>query len=138
MLDATALNTLLLSTQRLEQQLVLSLPARPETWRSIYQRHPELAFTLAQNTSLPEDLADLLAEDADPGVRLMIARRGKPSDAALLQLAQDQEAAIRLAVAKRKDLDPQLVDQLQQDPDEAVRLAARLYQTQPLALASGW
>ncbi|SFX04895.1 hypothetical protein [Marinospirillum alkaliphilum] len=138
MIDTQQLKTLLQSKEHLEQQLVLSLSARPETWRSIHARHPELAFVLAQNPSLPTDLADELAAHPDSRVRLMIARRGKPGYIALLQLSQDPEAAVRLAVAKRDDLDNALIEQLQQDSDLAVSLAAQLYQQQPLAMASGW
>lgn len=138
MISAQQLEALLFSQQHLEQQLVLSLPARAETWRHIYRNHPELAFLLAQNPSLPEDLSSELAHHPKPSVRLMVARRGHPGFEALQSLAADEEAAIRLAVAKREDLDQQLVIELLNDPDEAVRDAAVRYQQQPLALASGW
>lgn len=138
MISAQQLEALLFSHQHLEQQMVLSLPARAETWRHIYQNHPELAFVLAQNPSLPEDLSSELAAHPKPSVRLMVARRGNPGFEALQNLASDEEAAIRLAVAKRDDLDQLLVLQLLNDADEAVREAAERYQHHPLAMVSGW
>lgn len=140
MLDAKQLEDLLVSNQYLEQQLALNTNARPETWHFIYNKHPELAFTLAQNPNLSQELADELASHPDPRVRLMIARNGKPSFGALKQLSEDKEAAIRLAVVKRQDLDGQLLDSLFDDRDTGVQLAAQLYQQayQPLARVSGW
>lgn len=140
MLDVKQLQDLLVSKQHLEQRLALSMTARPETWHFIYNKHPELAFTLAQNPNLPQALADELANHPDARVRLMIARHGQPSFYALKQLSEDNEAAIRLAVAKRQDLDGQLQDCLYEDSDAGVQLAAHLYQQQQqhFARASGW
>ena len=140
MLDTKQLQDLLVSKNHLDQRFALSMTARPETWHYIYNKHPELAFTLAQNPNLPAELADELASHPDPRVRLMIARHGQPNFSALKQLSEDNEAAIRLAVAKRQDLDGQLLDSLFEDNDAGVQLAAQLYQQaqQPLARASGW
>lgn len=141
MLDTKQLQELLVSKHYSEQRLALSLSARPETWHFIYNKHPELAFTLAQNPNLPQELADELAGHPNPKVRLMIARHGQPSFIALKQLSEDNEAAIRLAIAKRQDLDGQLQDSLYEDSDAGVQLAAHLYQQvqQPFfARASGW
>lgn len=140
MLDARQLQDLLVSNQHLEQRLALSMSARPETWLFIYNKHPELAFTLAQNPNLPQELADTLASHSDPRVRLMIARHGQPSFYYLKQLSEDPEAAIRLAVAKRQDLDGQLLDSLFEDADTGVQLAAQMYQQlgQPLARVNAW
>ena len=140
MLDVKQLQDLLVSKQHLEQRLALSMTARPETWHFIYNKHPELAFTLAQNPNLPQALADELANHPDARVRLMIARHGQPSFYALKQLSEDNEAAIRLAVAKRQDFDGQLQDCLYEDSDAGVQLAAHLYQQQQqhFARASGW
>ena len=140
MLDVKQLQDLLVSKQHLEQRLALSMTARPETWHFIYNKHPELAFTLAQNPNLPQALADELANHPDARVRLMIARHGQPSFYALKQLSEDNEAAIRLAVANRQDLDGQLQDCLYEDSDAGVQLAAHLYQQQQqhFARASGW
>lgn len=140
MLDVKQLESLLVSKQHLEQRFALSMTARPETWQFIYNKHPELAFTLAQNPNLPETLADELASHPDPRVRLMIARHGQPSFFSLKQLSEDNEAAIRLAVVKRQDLDEQLLDSLFEDDDAGVQLAAQIYQqaNQPLARVSGW
>lgn len=140
MLGTNQLQELLVSKQYLEQRLAFSLSARPETWHFIYKKHPELAFTLAQNPNLPQELADELAGHLDPRVRLMIARHGQPSFCALKQLSEDNEAAVRLAVVKRQDLDEQLLDSLFEDEDSGVQLAAQLYQQiqQPLARAIGW
>ena len=140
MLDTKQLQDLLVSKHHLDQRFALSMTARPETWHYIYNKHPELAFTLAQNRNLPPELTDELASHPDPRVRLMIARHGQPSFIALKQLSEDNEAAIRLAIAKRPDLDGQLQDSLYEDEDAGVQLAVQLYQQaqQPLARASGW
>lgn len=140
MLDTKQLQDLLVSKQYLEQRLALNIKARPETWRFIYNNHPELAFILAQNPNLPQELADELASHENPSVRLMIARHGQPSFTALKQLSEDNEAAVRLAIAKRQDLDGQLQDFLFEDLDTGVQLAAQLYQQtqQPFAKVSGW
>lgn len=140
MLDAKQLQDLLVSKQHLEQRLALSMSVRPEIWQFIYKNNPELAFVLAQNSNLPQEIADKLAGHPDPRVRLMVARHGQPSFYALKQLSEDNEAAIRLAVAKRQDLDGQLQDCLYEDSDAGVQLAAHLYQQpqQHFAKASGW
>lgn len=140
-LDTDQLQALLVSKHYLEQRLALSLSARPEVWRFIYKQQPELAFTLAQNPSIPQDLADELAAHPNPRVRLMVARHGEPSFYALKQLSEDKEAAVRLAIAKRPDLDGQLQGCLFKDKDAGVQLAAQLYQQaqQPFfARASSW
>lgn len=140
MVTSKQLLELLESKEQLKQQLALSLPARPETWRSILKNHPHLAFTLAQNKSLPQDLADELTQHVDPKVRLMIAKNGDLSFAGFQQLLDDPEAAVRLTLAKRQDLEPQFVPQLLADSDSGVRLAAKIYQTPvfTMATASGW
>ncbi len=139
MVSTEQLETLLFSQQQLEQRWVLGLHARPETWRFIYDRYPQLAFVLAQNPSLPTDLADELANHPEARVRLMIARHRSLSDFGVQTLIDDPEAAVRLALARRKDLDPCFTEQLQMDADVGVRLATERYQQhQPLAMASGW
>lgn len=138
MVTGAQLIELLESKEQLKQQLALSLPARPETWRSILSKHPHLAFTLAQNTSLPDDLTEDLAQHPDPKVRLMIAKNSRLSFSGIQWLADDPEAAVRLMLAKRPDLEPQFAQQLLNDPDPGVRMAAERYQQPYLAAASGW
>ncbi|GLR63067.1 hypothetical protein [Marinospirillum insulare] len=140
MIDTQELQDLLVSKQHHEKRFALNMTARPETWHYIYNKHPELAFTLAQNPNLPEELANELASHPDTRVRLMIARYGQPGFNALKQLSEDKEAAIRLTIAKRQDLDEQLLSSLFEDKDTGVQLAAHLYQQvqEPLATAIGW
>jgi|GEM_PF-2429960 hypothetical protein len=131
---------LLQSKDPLQLQLASLLETNDSDWLRIFEKHPELAFILAQNPRLPPALTDELVKHPCARVRYMVACHGKLSFEAMQHLLEDKEAAIRLALAKRNDLDPQFASQLFEDTDPGVRLALDRYQppVQPLPMACGW
>ncbi|WP_404419653.1 hypothetical protein [Marinospirillum sp.] len=131
---------LLQSKDPLQLQLASLLETSDSDWLQIFEKHPKLAFILAQNPRLPASLVDELARHPSPRVRYMIACHGNLSFEAMQYLLEDEEAAIRLALAKRDDLDQQFTSQLLEDTDPGVRLALDRYQppVRSLPMACGW
>ncbi|MEW2378668.1 hypothetical protein AB0883_21570 [Micromonospora sp. NPDC047812] len=128
------------------------LPPQAESVRLATSVNPLLRRRAALDPRLPTGIVTALSDDADPGVRALLAHhhpaappelllrvfreyedrrcdRGRllalPNfpTAALARYADDQDSAVRRLVARDPRAEPALVDRLTRDPDAAVRRA---------------
>ncbi|WP_433113464.1 hypothetical protein [Micromonospora sp. CA-246542] len=128
------------------------LPPLAESVRLAVSVNPLLRRRAAVDPRLPADVAAVLSDDPDSGVRTLLAHHhpSAPPDlllrvyreyehcqcrgsrllalpnfptAALARFAEDQAPAVRRLVARDPQADPTLVDRLTHDPDAAVREA---------------
>ncbi|MFI1766271.1 hypothetical protein ACH41H_30050 [Streptomyces sp. NPDC020800] len=118
--------------------------------RKALSGHPMLRREAAEDHELPADLVARLAEDDDPGVRVLLAQNHPDAPAALLlhsfleytgperenlltrpnfphaglaALADHEDPQVRALVARDPDTAPATVDRLTRDPDPDVRAA---------------
>ncbi|MFG2011648.1 hypothetical protein ACGFNF_21535 [Micromonospora sp. NPDC048868] len=128
------------------------LPPPAESVRLATSVNPLLRRRAAADPRLPAGFVTALSDDADPGVRALVAHHhpAAPPElllrvfreqgnrrcdrgglqalpnfptAGLARFADDQDPAVRRLVARDPEADPALVDRLTRDPDAAVRQA---------------
>jgi hypothetical protein len=92
-----------------------------EVWQEVVDRHPDLRRWVAHNKTVPLEILERLAADADSDVRWTVAMKRKASPAILRQLAADPEDAIRLRVANHRNTPESVLRLLTGDPWEEVR-----------------
>ncbi|MEU5535846.1 hypothetical protein [Streptomyces sp. NPDC020362] len=130
---------------------VLPVPRDPQAVRrKVLSSHPMLRREAAEDRELPAELVARLAEDDDPGVRVLLAQNYPDAPAALLlrsfleytgperenlitrpnfphaglaALADHEDPQVRALVARDPDTAPTTVERLTRDPDPDVRAA---------------
>jgi hypothetical protein len=93
-------------------------------WEDILSSHPELAFWVAQNKTIPESILRRLSTWEDESVRGMIARKNSTPADVLANLAKDSSVSVRIAVASNKRTPFDVICQLTSDSWDGVREAA--------------
>ena len=99
--------------------------APSNVWWELVRDHPEMRSWVAHNKTVPLEVLETLAGDADPAVRGVVARKRKASPEILARLAEDPDSGVRFAVACNRSTPPRILRLLLADDWEAVAKAAR-------------
>lgn len=81
--------------------------------------------SLASGVSTPSDLLVALAGDADPEVRLLVAKNPSTPHHVVAKLARDSARLVRLGLAQDQHCPVELLSALADDLDPTVRESAR-------------
>jgi hypothetical protein len=98
--------------------------AAPGVWDDVIRDHPDARVWVAQNKTVPVEILERLAVDADPRVRHMVAMKRKVTPQILNALASDSEEIVRSAVVANKKASKDILERLARDNSEFVRSAA--------------
>jgi hypothetical protein len=96
-------------------------PASIEIWRDVVEQYPDMRFWVAQNKTVPLEILELLATDADSRVKHMVLVKRKITPAILDILSRDADENIRAGVARNGRTNLETVEMLSRDPSEWVR-----------------
>lgn len=99
--------------------------ASVEIWHEIIEHYPEMRLWVAQNKTVPLNILEVLAQDADNRVRLMVSMKRKITSDILEMMAADTDESIRLRVARHRRTPEAVLERLAHDPWRQVREAAR-------------
>lgn len=98
--------------------------AAPGVWDDVIRDYPDARVWVAHNKTVPVEILERLAVDADPRVRHMVAAKRKSPPHILDALASDPDETVRMRVAMNKKSTKGILERLAQDPSEHVRSAA--------------
>ncbi len=73
-----------------------------EIWHEVIEKHPDMAFWVAQNKTVPYQLLELLADHQEARVRSMVASKNKLKEILLIKLASDPDDSVRMNIARHK------------------------------------
>jgi hypothetical protein len=98
--------------------------AAPGVWDDVIRDYPDARVWVAQNKTVPVEILERLAVDADPQVRHMVAMKRKITPQILNVLASDSDEMVRIRVVMNKKSSRVILERLARDPSEHVRVAA--------------
>jgi hypothetical protein len=97
-----------------------------EVWLNIIDWYPAMRFWVAQNKTVPIRVLEILARDANPHVRRMVASKRKLTPELQILLAGDQDEAVRDRIANHPKVTREALERIAQgEPGPAARTAAR-------------
>jgi hypothetical protein len=101
-----------------------------DVWREVIQRFPDMREWVAHNKTVPAEILETLAADADVRVRWTVAGKRKLSAALQERLAGDADEGVRRALAFNAKATHAVLERLANDPSPLVaeRAQARLAQ----------
>lgn len=76
--------------------------AKLEVWLEVVHTMPDMRFWVAHNKTVPLPVLEVLAQDADPRVRSMVAAKRSLSPELALQIAADPEPSVQAALARNR------------------------------------
>jgi hypothetical protein len=97
-----------------------SEPAEVSVWLEIIDRYPEMRTWVAQNKTVPPEILNALARDADPAVRLVVAMKNKLSEDLFFLLAKDIDDGVRQRISYNKNAPRSVLEMLARDTNELV------------------
>ncbi|MCU7853427.1 MAG: HEAT repeat domain-containing protein [Candidatus Thiodiazotropha sp. (ex Monitilora ramsayi)] len=96
-----------------------------EVWYEVVEKHPDMAFWVAQNKTVPYELLEFLADHSEDRVRSMVASKNKLKEPLLLKLASDSSESVRMSIARHKKATSAVLTQLTGDTwGEIAKLAS--------------
>jgi hypothetical protein len=99
-------------------------PAAAGVWHEVITRYPDLRIWVAHNKTVPLEILEILARDAEASVRVLVAMKRKLSSHLFEQLATDEDASVRHAIAQNARTPERLLVQLSSDGESFVAEAA--------------
>jgi hypothetical protein len=113
------------TSERPEEYLRAARDSSPlEVWFDILRKYPGMKVWVAQNKTVPMQVLQQLAVDADPQVRSAIATKNKLSKDLMLSLAKDSDSSVRERIAYNKNASDDVLLLLLQDTVVSVSEAA--------------
>ena len=95
-----------------------------EVWLEIVKAYPEMRFWVAQNKTVPVEILEILAVDADKNVRLMVASKRKLPEKLQLQLTKDKDIAVRKQLIYNRKVSLKILRVLLEDSSALIRQEA--------------
>jgi hypothetical protein len=93
-------------------------PAPLHVWQDVIDRYPEMRFWVAYNKTVPIEMLEILARDADSHVRHMVAEKRKLPEHLQLLLARDSDESVRARIAYNAKVTRRALELLKDDPWE--------------------
>lgn len=92
-----------------------------DTWLEVLNIYPDLAFWVAQNKTVPLEILINLADNKDPKVRDMVARKKKINPTIFNKLKNDSEESIRYTLICNNKLTNEQKMQIKTDDSQWLR-----------------
>lgn len=113
------------SESRTDYLLAAEDEAPDSVWMDVLRRFPEMKEWVAHNKTVPLEVLRLLAEDAESGVRAVVAEKRKLSVELFDRLSRDPDEFVRQRIAYNKKTPLEILRRLAIDKSELVRLVAQ-------------
>ena len=107
-----------------EQMRASEEEASLTVWLEILAEFPELREWVAENKTVPMEVLEKLAVDADPKVRCVVASKRKLTPALRSQLSQDADSSVRARVVYNAKCEIDTLRVLANDSEPFVKEAA--------------
>ena len=98
--------------------------ATEEVWTDVLEAHPNMAFWVIQNKTVPLSILYLLACHEDAKIREAVARKRKLDEALFDMLSKDKDPFVRKAIAQNKKTPVAILKRLTHDQDRLVSAQA--------------
>jgi hypothetical protein len=98
--------------------------APPAVWREVIATMPDMREWVAHNKTVPLEILELLARDADAKVRWTVAGKRKLPAQLQLELAGDLDAGVRHQLACNAKVTKRVLELLVNDAEEFVQQCA--------------
>lgn len=96
-----------------------------DVWLEVIGTYPEMREWVAHNKSIPVEIMEILADDADERVRFNVATKNQLPENLQLKLANDLDSSVRLRIVCDKKVTLQVLSILLNDEDEDIRVRAK-------------
>jgi hypothetical protein len=113
------------STVMAEYHRAAHEPAPLHVWQDVIDRYPEMRFWVAYNKTVPIEMLETLARDADWRVRHMVAEKRKLPEHLQLLLAHDSHESVRARITYNAKATRRALELLKNDPWEPARVRAQ-------------
>lgn len=92
-----------------------------DVWHELVENYSDMRVWVARNKTVPLEILQILASDADPNVRSAVADKRKATANLLAKLARDSDGSVRLRVATNKKVPSDILEILLEDDWGPVR-----------------
>jgi hypothetical protein len=96
-----------------------------EVWLEVIGTYPEMREWVAHNKSIPVEIMEILADDADERVRFNVATKNRVPENLQLKLAKDLDSSVRRRIVYNKKVTLRVLNILLNDEDEDIRVKAK-------------
>lgn len=96
-----------------------------EVWMQVIEIYPEMREWVAHNISIPVEIMEILANDADKRVRFNVATKNRLPESLQLILAKDLDSSVRQRIVYNKKATFRVLSILLKDDDEDIRVIAK-------------
>jgi hypothetical protein len=112
-------------SENMDEYLKAAWDAPFEVWLEIINEYPDMREWVAHNKSIPVEIMEILAGDADDRVRFNVATKNRLPEHIQLKLVKDSESSVRKRIVYNKKTTFQVLSILLNDEDEEVRTLAK-------------
>lgn len=114
------------SSEKMDEYLKAAWDDAPlEVWLEVIKNYPDMREWVAHNKSIPVEIMEILADDADERVRFNVATKNRLPEQLQLKLANDSESSVRQRIVYNKKATFQVICILLNDEDEDIRILAK-------------
>lgn len=114
------------SSEKIDEYLKAAWDDAPlEVWLEVIKNYPDMREWVAHNKSIPVEIMEILADDADERVRFNVATKNRLPEHLQLKLANDSESSVRQRIVYNKKATFQVICILLNDEDEDIRILAK-------------
>ncbi|WP_405174407.1 hypothetical protein MHI27_18255 [Paenibacillus sp. FSL H8-0261] len=96
-----------------------------EVWLQVIETYLEMREWVAHNKSIPIEIMEILADDADERVRFNVATKNRLPESLQMKLAKDIDSSIRKRIVYNKKATFRVLTILLNDDDEDIRVLAK-------------
>ncbi|WP_449602149.1 hypothetical protein [Paenibacillus sp. Marseille-Q9583] len=96
-----------------------------EVWLQVIETYPEMREWVAHNKSIPIEIMEILADDADERVRFNVATKNRLPENLQMKLAKDLDSSVRKRIVYNKKATFRVLTILLNDDDEDIRVVAK-------------
>ncbi|WP_209445738.1 hypothetical protein [Paenibacillus etheri] len=113
-------------SDNMEEYLKAAWDVAPfEVWLQVIETYPEMREWVAHNKSIPVEIMEILADDADERVRFIVATKNRLPESLQMKLAKDLDSSVRKRIVYNKKATFRVLTILLNDDDEDIRVVAK-------------
>lgn len=113
------------SSKQEEQEVATHDSAELSVWTDIINRYPKFKPWVVHNKTVPLEILEILAEDADPDVRAAVAKKRKINDKIVSLLAIDGSKQVRHALISNTKLSKDQLRLIKSDDSKWLKAALK-------------
>jgi hypothetical protein len=113
-------------SENMEEYLKVAWDEAPlKVWLEVIGKYLHMREWVAHNKSIPIEIMEILADDADERVRFNVAQKNRLPENLQLKLANDPDSSVRNRIVYNKKATFQTLNILLNDDDEDIRTLAK-------------